>query len=470
MAQGLQNPFLRGMLASQAAGQQQTMGNLQALSGLLSVQKAAQEQQEGEMLRQAVVMGPNGQLDPSQTLANIYKVNPVLGVKFQTALQKESNFGKVDPKDYTPESISRFSQTRNHADLVPVRKSEYLSSGTHFQPINPYTNELTGMPIPIGVSPNTQATLDQGQRQFDVRLPLERARVGADLSRLYYDTGMGPTGVPGGNLLPPPMSAPSPNAAPSPASAPISPAGGWQIPPAVQAARDADARRIVQAENNGGAGMIPTRNVIPDARVPTDPITQQITNTRPQPALTPRQQAERTAKAPERIQSIRKEFDDVPEVKNYRTVVPIIESARNAPDTPAGDLDLIYAVGKILDPTSVVREGEMNLVIKSGSPLQRVVGNINYIMAGRGRLPADQRAELTKMLDTRVSQLESGYNNAVNLFTRTAEAEGLPLDQIIRQPPQRRASDKGNPALEFNGYRFPSLEQLNAYKKALGAQ
>lgn len=43
----------------------------------------------------------------------------------------------------------------------------------------------------------------------------------------------------------------------------------WQIPPAVQAQRDADASRIITAENNGGAGMIPTPNVVQPAGNPS---------------------------------------------------------------------------------------------------------------------------------------------------------------------------------------------------------
>jgi len=176
--------------------------------------------------------------------------------------------------------------------------------------------------------------------------------------------------------------------------------------------------------------------------------------TREGQTLTDARERERNAalagtKTTEAITALRKEFDDVPEVKNYRAVLPIIESARKAPNTPAGDLDLIYAVGKVLDPTSVVREGEMALVIKSGSPMERFKGQVQYIMAGKGRLSEQNRKELTEMLGGRVGQLEKGYQDAKAVYERAAQARGLPFDQIFRESVEgstpaygRRESDR----------------------------
>lgn len=52
----------------------------------------------------------------------------VQGVQMRAQLaqmqQKESPFAKIDPKDYTPESIQKFSQSKNPGDLVPYRKPD----------------------------------------------------------------------------------------------------------------------------------------------------------------------------------------------------------------------------------------------------------------------------------------------------------------------------------------------------------
>lgn len=166
----------------------------------------------------------------------------------------------------------------------------------------------------------------------------------------------------------------------------------------------------------------------------------------------------------DRVMSIRKEFNDVPEVKNFRTVIPIVESAKTSPDTPAGDLNLIYAVGKVLDPTSVVREGEMSLVIKSGSPLERFKGVVNYIQGG-GRLTPQLRQELTTMLDGRVGELQRGYNSARELYGRSAAAQGLPQDQIFMENTYgRRGADAGKTppvGAVIDGYRFKGGDPSN---------
>lgn len=75
----------------------------------------------------------------------------------------ENPFGKVDPKDYTPESVRKFSMTNNFADLVPARKVEFVD-GRAVDPFNtapgtvipqraPVSNPVTDLLIP---GPNGQ--------------------------------------------------------------------------------------------------------------------------------------------------------------------------------------------------------------------------------------------------------------------------------------------------------------------------
>jgi hypothetical protein len=131
--------------------------------------------------------------------------------------------------------------------------------------------------------------------------------------------------------------------------------------------------------------------------------------------------------------NIRKEVNALPQVKNYNAVVPIIKSAETAPDTKAGDLQLIYGVGKILDPDSVVREGEMVLVTKTGSPAQRILGYMNYLQ-GRGQLTPEHRKQLRAMLHDRVRELKNSRDVAMQPYKRQAEAMKLPQDQIFEPP------------------------------------
>lgn len=136
------------------------------------------------------------------------------------------------------------------------------------------------------------------------------------------------------------------------------------------------------------------------------------------------------------VQLLRKEFESSDTVKNYRTVLPIINSARNAPDTGYGDLDLIYAAGKILDPGSVVREGELALTIAAGSPLQRILGSTRFSIEKGGRLTPESRQQLVGMLQGRVGALEDAYTQERERFSQYATEGGFDPNQVVGPAPK----------------------------------
>jgi len=127
---------------------------------------------------------------------------------------------------------------------------------------------------------------------------------------------------------------------------------------------------------------------------------------------------------------LRDDFSGQQAVKNYKEVVPIIQSIGRASDTPAGDLNIIYGLGKIMDPNSVVREGELSLAIKAGSPAERLQGIWNYV-AGGGRLSQEQRANLLQEAQTRFAAHQDAYNQTSAQFTDIAKRSGLDPRNII---------------------------------------
>jgi hypothetical protein len=135
----------------------------------------------------------------------------------------------------------------------------------------------------------------------------------------------------------------------------------------------------------------------------------------------------------EDIDGIRKEFNALPEVKNYKEAVPVLASAKKAPDTPQGDLSLIYAVGKVLDPNSVVREGEMALVLKSGSLMERMMGTARVNFGAGGRLSPEMRQKLTTMLDQRVGEYKNQYEGARKTYDGIAKQRGYDSSQIFTE-------------------------------------
>ena len=131
--------------------------------------------------------------------------------------------------------------------------------------------------------------------------------------------------------------------------------------------------------------------------------------------------------------AMRKEFDSLPEVKNYKEIAPVLMSARRAPDTPAGDIQLAYTVGKILDPNSVVREGELALAIKAGSPLERLLGQGTYVAGQGARMTPEIRRQLLEMVNERALAVRQQYDAARANYEGYARDMGVAPASIIGQ-------------------------------------
>jgi hypothetical protein len=129
------------------------------------------------------------------------------------------------------------------------------------------------------------------------------------------------------------------------------------------------------------------------------------------PRLLPRSQAAGLAPADTREQGgpkmeadLRKEFNNLPEIKAYKEIVPVVTSAINSAkrDDRASDLDLVFAVGKTLDPTSVVREGEQIMIMNAQSLPDWIQGAISGVSGG-ARLQPEVRRNLMSLLKSRAT-------------------------------------------------------------------
>lgn len=94
------------------------------------------------------------------------------------------------------------------------------------------------------------------------------------------------------------------------------------------------------------------------------------------------------------VTSLRKEVTQLPSYKNMAAAQPLYRSMLDASrrDTKAADLNLVYGLGKIMDPTSVVREGEMVMVKDTASLPDWLIGNINAVNGGARLLPETRKA------------------------------------------------------------------------------
>lgn len=142
------------------------------------------------------------------------------------------------------------------------------------------------------------------------------------------------------------------------------------------------------------------------------------------------------------VQVLRHEFNQLPEVKAYRDIIPVVEAARTSPDTRAGDLQLGYAVGKVLDPNSVVREGEIKMVGDAAPIYEKYKGEFESVFNSKGRFTPETRKQLVAMLDNATNQREGAYKTAEATYRGIAEKSGIPVDQVIITPQKRTGQEQ----------------------------
>jgi hypothetical protein len=140
---------------------------------------------------------------------------------------------------------------------------------------------------------------------------------------------------------------------------------------------------------------------------------------------------------------LRKEYEDQEAVKTYRTVLPLYERAAKAPDSRAGDISVIYALGKMFDPGSVVREGELQLSMNAAPWLQQMAAGIKSQITGEGRLTPPMRATILDALNGQVEALRQPYEQERARYGQYASDSGMTPDSVVGPDPAAAFQPKG---------------------------
>lgn len=157
---------------------------------------------------------------------------------------------------------------------------------------------------------------------------------------------------------------------------------------------------------------------------------------------------EGTAKITEAATNLRKELTGLPVTKATQEVSAAYNKVQNASSDPsaAGDLALIFNYMKMLDPGSVVREGEFaNAQNAAGIPVQ-VRNMYNKAISGE-RLAPQQRGDFVKQAGG-VYQAQLDLQNQVNKqYAGYAQQFGIPADQVVVNFEANKPKPKGPPPL-----------------------
>ena len=129
---------------------------------------------------------------------------------------------------------------------------------------------------------------------------------------------------------------------------------------------------------------------------------------------------------------LRKEFNSLPEVKDFNKVRTSYDKVVLAGENPsaAGDISMIFNYMKILDPGSVVREGEFATAQNAAGVPQRVVNQYNKIIKGE-RLSQDQRGDFMKQAQFAAKAQFKPVSEQMLRYEGVAQNMGLRFDQVL---------------------------------------
>lgn len=180
-------------------------------------------------------------------------------------------------------------------------------------------------------------------------------------------------------------------------------------------------------------GTPPSRTPTPPSRTPT-PVPQLTEDGFEIPVLDPKQ----------RVIAMQLQDDYRAEASTFRTQTEAYGRVTASASDPsaAGDLSLIFAYMKMLDPGSVVREGEFATAQNSGSIPQQLVAIYNKVRTGK-RLSDSQRNDFINRAGTIYQQATKQHQNLIKEYGRRAQIQGLPTNAIVFSTEAKVATPTG---------------------------
>lgn len=122
--------------------------------------------------------------------------------------------------------------------------------------------------------------------------------------------------------------------------------------------------------------------------------------------------------------SLRTEYIAQTKQNGFLDVVNAYRKVSSAPDTAAGDVSLIFAYMKMLDPGSTVREGEFATAENTAGIPDRIVTQYNKALKGR-RIGAQQRTEFQGAAQTVYEQSAEQQKQIDDIYTELAGRYGV---------------------------------------------
>jgi hypothetical protein len=164
---------------------------------------------------------------------------------------------------------------------------------------------------------------------------------------------------------------------------------------------------------------------------------------------------------------MRKEFDQLPEVKTFKTVRASMQQiqalARNPNASATDDVALIFSYMKMLDPNSVVREGEFATAQNTAGIPDQIKNAYNKALSGN-RLNQNQRMSMLNSATKVYLPIRENYNAAARQYQGYARDIGINPNSIAREyQPVQPAQQRQGPARVTNEADYNKLPAGSMY-------
>jgi hypothetical protein len=160
------------------------------------------------------------------------------------------------------------------------------------------------------------------------------------------------------------------------------------------------------------------------------------------------------------IKDFRNKVESSENYKNYtkarNSYSNVEEAIKRA--TSIDDIAVIFETMKALDPTSVVREGEQDLMRKARSTWASMKVAVKSIATGE-KLDEGQRQNALKLLETLKGTYKQSYERGLTAVTKQAKRRGLPLEEIDPLHEEHKAAPAAQPKAG------PAADDLDAFIK-----
>ena len=175
---------------------------------------------------------------------------------------------------------------------------------------------------------------------------------------------------------------------------------------------------------------------------------------------------EQVTKAGEVATSMRKEFESLPESKSYKQALPAYRAIQDGVrrSSPQADISMVYAIAKMYDPESVVREGEYATVANAPAMPERIKGWVSHVSGG-GKLTPETKRQIMTEASARMDAFDNQYGAAIARYDDIARRSGADPTMVIPQGYQSLRQER-----EAETARTSELQRRAASDPALAAQ